>query len=316
MEIRQYQAQPPQETVIAPHRIADLINEFIASQDVKSSSKALYRRTLKQYFTWIEKKDYTLSAITRKEILEYKQELLSAGMSSLTVGSYITSVRSFYEWTEANKYYPNVAKGIKTPKRKKEFRKQPLTPDQAHKLLSYAEANLSARDYAVINLLLRTGLRTIEVVRADIKDITYREGRRVLLVHGKGWYEKDDFSPIRAKAYQPIAEYLKTRKNAAANEPLFTSISNNNKGGRLTTRTISKIAKDALRAIGIDSKAITAHSFRHTVGSVIYDETGSLERVREVLRHMSTQPSLGYVEFARQRRRLNNSALELLDELY
>jgi site-specific recombinase XerC len=46
-------------------------------------------------------------------------------MSSLK-GS-ITSVRRFYEWTEANKYYPNVAKGIKTPKRKQQFKKQPFT---------------------------------------------------------------------------------------------------------------------------------------------------------------------------------------------
>jgi integrase/recombinase XerC/integrase/recombinase XerD len=44
-------------------------------------------------------------------------------MSSLTVGPYIT-VRRFYEWTEANKYHPNVAKGIKTPKRKQQFKKQ------------------------------------------------------------------------------------------------------------------------------------------------------------------------------------------------
>ncbi len=43
-------------------------------------------------------------------------------MNSLTVGSYITSVRRFYEWTEANKFYPSVAKGIKATKRKQQFK--------------------------------------------------------------------------------------------------------------------------------------------------------------------------------------------------
>jgi integrase/recombinase XerD len=99
---------------VSPQRIEELVDSFINSQDVKLSSKLLYRRTLKQYFNWVDKKSYLLSEIARPQLLEYKEELLNSNMSSLTVGSYITSVRRFYEWTEANKYYPNVAKGIKT----------------------------------------------------------------------------------------------------------------------------------------------------------------------------------------------------------
>ena len=95
--------------IVNPQRIEELVDRFIASQDVKESSKLLYRRTLKQYFNWVDKKSYLLSEIARPQLLEYKDELLSSGMSSLTVGSYITSVRRFYEWTEDNKYYPNVA---------------------------------------------------------------------------------------------------------------------------------------------------------------------------------------------------------------
>jgi len=88
---------------VSPQRIEELVDRFIEAQDVKQSSKLLYRRTLKQYFNWVESKSYLLSEIARPQLLEYKEELLSSGMSSLTVGSYITSVRRFYEWTEANK---------------------------------------------------------------------------------------------------------------------------------------------------------------------------------------------------------------------
>jgi integrase/recombinase XerD len=131
-------------------------------------------------------------------------------MSSLTVGSYITSVRRFYEWTEANKYYPNVAKGIKTPKRRQQFKKQPLLPSQATALLSYYQ-DKALRDYAIITLLLRTGLRTIEIIRANVEDITYKGSQRVLLVQGKGRDERDNFVLLTDKAYQPIAQYLDTR---------------------------------------------------------------------------------------------------------
>ncbi len=217
---------------VNPQRIEELVDRFIASQDVKESSKLLYRRTLKQYFNWVDKKSYLLSEIARPQLLEYKEELLSSGMSSLTVGSYITSVRRFYEWTEANKYYPNVAKGIKTPKRKQQFKKQPLLPAQATALLSYYQ-DKALRDYAIITLLLRTGLRTIEIIRANVEDITFKGSQRVLLVHGKGRDEKDNFVLLTDKTYQPIAEYLATRGKANSSEPLFTSTSNN----RLVSKT-------------------------------------------------------------------------------
>jgi integrase/recombinase XerC/integrase/recombinase XerD len=241
--------RPAQEIeLIQPLRIESLVDSFIQAQDVKLSSKELYRRTLKQYFTWIDRKNYLLSEIARPQLLEYKDELLNSGMSSLTVGSYITSVRRFYEWAEANKFYPNVAKGIKTPKRKQQFKKQPLLPEQATALLSYYQ-DKALRDYAIINLLLRTGLRTIEVIRANVEDITFKGSQRVLLVHGKGRDERDNFVLLTEKAYQPIAEYLATRGKVNNSEPLFTSSSNNSKGERLTTRTISYVAKEGLKAI-------------------------------------------------------------------
>ena len=80
---------------VNPQRIEELVDRFIASQDVKESSKLLYRRTLKQYFNWVDKKSYLLSEIARPQLLEYKQDLLNSDKSSLTVGSYITSVRRF-----------------------------------------------------------------------------------------------------------------------------------------------------------------------------------------------------------------------------
>ena len=115
----------------------DIIESFIISQDVKQNSKNLYRRTIKQFFSWVSQKDYKFSELARPQIIEYREDLLNQGKSSLTVGSYITSVRKFYEWAEANKLYPNIAKGIKTPKRKQQFKKQPLKPEQATALLNY-----------------------------------------------------------------------------------------------------------------------------------------------------------------------------------
>jgi len=300
---------------VSPQRIEELVDRFIEAQDVKQSSKLLYRRTLKQYFNWVESKSYLLSEIARPQLLEYKEELLSSGMSSLTVGSYITVVRRFYEWTEANKYYPNVAKGIKTPKRKQQFKKQPLLPDQATALLSYYK-DKALRDYAIVNLLLRTGLRTIEIIRANVEDITFKGSQRVLLVHGKGRDEKDNFVLLTDKTYQPIAEYLATRGKVNSSEPLFTSTSNNSKGERLSTRTISYIAKEGLKAIGLDERSFTAHSLRHTTAVNILRAGGSLETAQFTLRHSNPATTQIYTATLNEERRLQNSGEALIDSLY
>jgi integrase/recombinase XerD len=299
---------------VSPQSIKELVDSFIASQDVKLSSKLLYRRTLKQYFNWVEDKGYLLSEIARPQLLEYKEELLLSELSSLTVGSYITSVRRFYEWAEANKLYPNVAKGIKSPKRKQQFKKQALLPAQATALLNYYQ-DKALRDYAIITLLLRTGLRTIEVVRATVEDITYKGSQRVLLVHGKGRDEKDNFVLLTDKTYQPIAEYLATR-TATGSEPLFTSTSNNSKGERLTTRSISYIAKEGLKAIGLDERSFTAHSLRHTTAVNILRAGGSLETAQFTLRHSNPATTQIYTATLNEERRLQNSGEALIDSLY
>jgi len=302
-------------TILNSLNIKELVDNFIVSQDVKTSSKELYNRTLKQYFNWIATENLLLEDITRIEILKYKDSLLSSGLSSLTVGSYITVVRKFYEFLEANKLYPNVARGIKNPKRKQQFRKQPLQPLQATKLIEHY-LDKSCRDYAIINLLLRTGLRTIEVIRANIGDLVFKGAQRVLLIQGKGRDEKDNFVVITDKTYSSIKSYLATRIGLTDLEPLFISNSNNSKGERLTTRTISYIAKEGLKAIGLNETYFTAHSLRHTTAVNILRAGGSLETAQFTLRHTNPATTQIYTATLNEERRLENSGEALIDSLY
>lgn len=293
-----------------------LVATFIASQDVRESSRQLYTRTLSQYFLWTEGRGKSLPTLTREDVLEYKDYLQEQGLSSLTVSSYITAVRKFYEWTEAQKLYPNIAKGIKTPRRKQAFKKQHLTDEKSKELLLHFQ-KLSYRDYAIVNLILRTGLRTIEVVRADIGDITFKGERRILRVWGKGHSEKDDFVVLSDKAYLPIKNYLTVARNGAkAGEPLFTSTSHQNAGERLTTRTISHLCKEGLKAIGLEGKEFTAHSLRHTTAVAILKHGGQLTDVQSVLRHSSPVTSQIYTESVKEELRLQNAPETILDAAF
>ncbi|MFP4528863.1 MAG: tyrosine-type recombinase/integrase [Candidatus Kapaibacterium sp.] len=292
-----------------------LLERFIAAQDVGPASRALYRRTLKLFFEWVRRNSLDISEISRPHVLAYKADLLDSGKSTLTVASYITAVRKFYEWTEANRYYPNVAKGIKSPRRRQQFRKQPLSPDQARELIDYF-ADKPLRNFAIINLLLRTGLRTIEIVRANVGDIAHKGYSRVLMVHGKGRDEKDNFVILTEKAYNPIREYISERGNPPNDAPLFVSESNNSRDRRLTTRSISHIAKEGLRAIGLDDRSFSAHSLRHTTAVNILRAGGSLETAQYTLRHTNPATTQIYTATIREEMRLANSGEALLDTVY
>ena len=288
---------------------------FVSGQDVKESSRSLYSRTLKLFFEWTEERGKQIADLSRTDILEYKDELFAKGLSSLSVASYLTSLRKFYEWAESEKLYPNIAKGVKTPRRVQAFKKQHLTEDKSSELLEHFQ-NMSLRDYAIVNLILRTGLRTIEVVRADVGDITFKANRRILRVWGKGRDTKDDFVVLTDKTYLPIKNYLATRKGVKANEPLFISGSHRNTGERLTTRTISGLCKDGLKAIGLDGREFTAHSLRHTTAVTILKNGGQLTDAQEVLRHSSPTTTQIYTESIKEELRLKDAPETLIDRAF
>ncbi len=292
--------------------IVEAVEAFLSECDIRANSKNVYRRGLLFFFRWVEQTGRVISELTRADILAFKETLLQTH-SNLTIAGYIVAMRRFYEWCEGNKLYPNIAKGVKSPKRKNAYLKEHLRLNQIHDLLKYYEGNL--RDYAIVNLLLRTGLRTIEVARANIEDVTYKGGQRILKVWGKGRDEKDTFVVLTDKAYAPIRAYLDTRKSATLKEPLFVSASNRNLQGRLTTRTISKICKEGFRAIGIDAHEYTAHSLRHTT-AVMLLKHGTLSDVQSVLRHASPATSQIYTKSIEEELRLQNPSEMKLDGIF
>lgn len=292
------------------------IATFIAQFDRSEGTRKLYARTLKLFFLWCESTGRQINNLTRLDILEYKDHLLDKGLTSLSVTSYLMSLRVFYEWAESEKIYPNIAAGVKTPKRDKKFKKLHLPDNKPDELLRHFQ-NISLRDYAIVNLLLRTGLRTVEVVRANIEDITTVAGRRILRVWGKGKDTKEDFVILTDKAYQPIKDYLATRPGAKGGEPLFTSNSHRNTGGRLTTRTISGLCKDGLKAIGLDGREFTAHSLRHTTGVEILKHSGmNIASAQYVLRHASPSTTQIYVDSIKDELRFTNAPESLLDDVF
>jgi len=302
--------------IVLDRNIDKLVDSFIESQDVKNNSKYTYKRSLKGFLAWV--KNSQVDTPTRNEILQYKaylsSQIESDKLSALTANNYLVSVRKFFEWAEGMRLYPNIARGIKGFKRSKGFRKDPLTVSQIKELLGSVNTSTlqGLREYALLNLLVRTGLRTIELVRANVEDIRQESGEAVLDIQGKGRDSKDEFVLLTDSTLKPILTYLNARGKVEDKAPLFTSLSDRNKNQRLSTQSISKIVKTYFRGINLDSKKLTAHSLRHTAITLSLKGGATIQEAQTLGRHADINTTMIY---AHNIDRIKNAPERKIDEL-
>lgn len=275
--------------------IDDYTNLFLESLDIKQSSKSTYKRELKGFLVWF--KNQNQKNLDRQDLLHYKEFLQNdKSLSSLTISGYLTVVRKFFQWLESVKIYPNIATGIKGPKRRKGFRKDCLTVEQTKILLNSIDRSTltGKRDFAMLNLMIRTGLRGIEILRANREDISRQSGETVLFIHGKGRDDKDEIVLLTQSTIDPINQYLIARKNVKNRDPIFASHCTKNWGKRLTTRSISRIVKNRLKDINLDDPRLTAHSLRHTAITLSLLAGATTQEVRAMARHSDVNTTLIY----------------------
>lgn len=271
----------------------DLFTSFIEYLDASPKTVETYTRAVRQFFKYIYENG--ISQPTREDVIAYR-EYLKDTHKPTTVQNYIVAVRLFFQWTEQKGLYPNVAEHIKGAKLDKNHKKDYLTSRQVKKVLETAreESLQGLRDYAILALMFTGGLRTIEVSRANVEDLRTAGDSEVLYLQGKGHEEKTDYIKLMPEVEDAIRAYLKARGAVEPTEPLFTSTSNNSKGERISTRTVSGIVKTALKKAGYNSDKLTAHSTRHTAVTLALMGGQKLEEVQQFARHKNLATTLIY----------------------
>ena len=278
----------------APVLSEDSYLRFVSFIDAKEKTIETYTRALRQMFRYFA--DHCIRNPQREDIISYRESLKAAGLKPTTIQNYITASRLFFQWTEQERIYPNIAAHIKGAKLDREHKKDYLTSAQSKAVLAGIDRSTTTglRDYAIVALTITGALRTIEVSRADVGDLRTLGDFTVLYVQGKGRDEKTEYIKIPEPVERAIREYLKTRGAVDSSAPLFSSESNNSKGGRLSTRTISGICKAAMIGAGYNSERLTAHSMRHTGITLALLNGESLEEAQQYARHANISTTMIY----------------------
>lgn len=287
-----------------------LIENFLSAQDVRPTSKEVYRKGLERFISWSSSN--TIQQPDRETILEFKKFMIELDLSANTINSYLVAVKQFFCYLEASGIYPDIAKGVKGVKQPRGHLREALTSSQVQEMLAAINTSTvqGKRDFSMINLMARTGLRTIEIVRADAGDIRKQTDDSLLFIQGKGRDSKDEFVILTKAALRPLKRYFRARASNGQGSPLFVSLSDRNKGQRLTTKTVRTLIKGYLRKINIDSPKLCAHSLRHFFATQSLKAGAPLLQVKEAMRHASIETTLKYLH---NHDRIENGAERFID---
>lgn len=168
-----------------------------------------------------------------------------------------------------------------------------LSPDQVRRVLRSCNRGtaLGLRDYTILLLLARLGLRAGEVVRLNLEDIDWDNARITVCGKGGKWAQL----PLPADVARAIAHYLRRVRPRCAGRRVFIR-DYAPAGGFNSAAAVASIVKRALARAGVTSTRKGAHLLRHSLATDMLRRGASLDEIGEVLRHKSPDTTAIYAK--------------------
>ena len=297
------QDPPPRMRSEMDAAFADFLRIDVANGDASAETIGSYRTGVAQWVAWCAADHCDPGSATPIHIKRFRQALLEAGYKPITIRLRLTTVRRFYEAARNAGLRPdNPAAGVRPPRVRQateEFKY--FTDDELRRLLAAFPDPDGAdgrqrvrrlRDLLMVAMMALQALRTIEVHRANVEDLTEKDGNWTLLVRGK---TRDRIAYLRPDTAKRLKEYLALRDEIAADEagtPLFPSQAS---GGRRMSRRMIRMHTDHyLRLAELKRPGISDHALRHTAATLGYLHTGDLRAVQELLGHADPRMTSRY----------------------
>jgi integrase/recombinase XerD len=170
-----------------------------------------------------------------------------------------------------------------------------LEPAQVRSLLTACDRRTKSgrRDFAILTLLVRLGLRAGEVAALTFDDIDWRAGEMV--IHGKG--KRADRLPLPTDVGEAIAAYLRCGRRANA-EVRSVFVRLNAPHHALSTSGVAHVVTSTARRAGLGH--IHAHRLRHTAATQLLRAGASLPEVGQLLRHRLVMTTAIYAKVDRE----------------
>ncbi len=288
--------------------LLDLWHLHLREHDRSAGTVRKYTQAVAHFLAWYEREEHaplTLESLTPIALIGYRNELQhTQHKSASTINLHVSALRAWCGWvTEQGYLLTDPAAHVKLVGQEKVEERSGLKSTQVNALLRQAqESRESARNYAIVQVLLQTGIRLSECAALTFEDIAFGERSGLLRIRaGKG--NKARSVPLNASAREALAVCVTSRLGAEkpsfkavaarwpkpnspeSHEPIFLS----QKGGALTTSAMGQMIADLVRAAGeLVPEETSAHTLRHTFArSYLAQYPGDVVGLATLLGHSS-----------------------------
>lgn len=227
----------------------------------------------------------------------FLSQLYEKGLSKTSVARSLAAVRSLYRWlAQEGVVEQNPAALVSTPKLAKKLPRVP-TMEEINSVLDGDMPEIASfpeRDRLMLELLYGCGIRNSELVGIDLDDV--RISAEAILISGKG--KKERYVPFGDGVKSALSAYLPVRQEILSESRRNTpALLINQRGGRLTTRSVGRIIKKIVVAKGL-LPDVHPHTLRHAFGTHMLEEGADLRAIQELLGHERLSTTQRYTQLS------------------
>lgn len=260
--------------------------------------------TIKEYINCINNflkfLEVNLDEIDQLHIIHYQSELQDEQkLASTTINKKMHAIKSFLAWLNDNNYITkDISRKIKTIKiQPYKVAPKSLTEKEINLILQFCDTSkqsVKLRNYAMIQLLLNTGLRVSELVALNYSDVTINEeSGNIIIKNGKGNKQRNVL--LNAKARSALSRYFEFRvnkfnKDISPKSPAIASQSEK----RMSIRGVQAVIQELATKAKITRIKVTPHVFRHTFATRYHNETKDLVGLASLCGHSSLNTTAKY----------------------
>jgi integrase/recombinase XerC len=274
------------------------VDDFLRTLRERNSSAhtiKAYTGDLDNFSAYIGSREWR--NIDHLTIRGFLSHLYEKNLQKASIARSLAAVRSLYRWlAQEGVVEQNPAALVSTPKLPKKLPRVP-TIEEVNSILDSKMPEVAAfpeRDQLMFELLYGCGIRNSELVGINTDDISH--SNEAILIRGKG--KKQRYVPFGDSVKTAMAQYLPARQKILAGKKKTTpALLINQRGGRLTTRSVGRIIKKIAVAKGL-SPDVHPHTLRHAFGTHLLEEGADLRAIQEMLGHERLSTTQRYTQIS------------------
>lgn len=278
--------------------IEAFIDHLWVERGLSENTLSAYRVDLQGLAAWLARRDSSLLAAQRADLLDYLAFRVRQGARPRSTARFLSSVRQFYrQLVRQGRIDADPTARIDAPKLGRALPKS-LTEAEVEALLAAPDTGdlLGLRDRTMLEVLYATGLRVSELVHLTLDQVNLRQG--VVRITGKG--SKERLVPFGEEALSWLERYLREARPLLLRGQLSDALFPTQRGAAMTRQAFWVLIKRYARKAGI-TKSLSPHTLRHAFATHLLNHGADLRVVQLLLGHSDLSTTQIYTHVARER---------------